>query len=409
MARPLTELAAQEQLAPLWKAVHERLCRGGATDRSLITVPGASPDTRRAVDRLLGRVSAAGRLQLRFGDLERALQTAGTDTNATVTASVGPVVDRTVARAAARTARSSTWAEILGHPAAAEAALKEWLDAVRTGGRLERAGGVHAILGALDVLAVLPRSGTPVGRPVLAATILGDEHALDDSEPAGRLVTAGLAARLGVPTPTSSSERGELWASVGVSIDAVSTPALTLGLRPLAAGPLTEAARRWADGGVPLPIPAAALTAEPWIVEKGTLVFVCENPSVLEAVAATFGPAAAPLICVSGMPGRAVTALLSSLDTGGARLRYHGDFGSGGLTIANLVIRRHHAEPWRMTTADHRLAVERLSALGRRPNRLRGRVPTASWDGTLAEHIVAYRHEITEEHVLDDLLSDLRR
>ena len=34
-------------------------------------------------------------------------------------------------------------------------------------------------------------------------------------------------------------------------MDPVSVPALTLGLRPVSVGPLTEAARRWADGGVP--------------------------------------------------------------------------------------------------------------------------------------------------------------
>ena len=46
-----------------------------------------------------------------------------------------------------------------------------------------------AILAALDVLAVLPRTAEPVGRPVLAAVVLGGEHDLDE---ATELLTAVL-------------------------------------------------------------------------------------------------------------------------------------------------------------------------------------------------------------------------
>jgi uncharacterized protein (TIGR02679 family) len=181
-----------------------------------------------------------------------------------------------------------------------------------------------------------------------------------------------------------------------------------LGLRPVPAGPLTEAARLWADSGIPLPVPQTAIAAERWKVEEGGEVLVCENPAVLEAASARLGAATAPLVCVSGMPGRAVTELLASLKAGGARLRYHGDFGAGGIAIANLIVRRHNAALWRMSSIDHRVAVERLTVLDRRPPRLRGRVPQASWDSDLAEAILAYGREISEEHVIDDLVDDLQ-
>jgi uncharacterized protein (TIGR02679 family) len=409
VAGQLSALLADEHLAPLWAAVHGRLCKGGTTDRSVVTLPGASPETRRGVDRLLGRVSSAGKLQVRLGDLEAALRTAGTDIATVVATAVGPVVDRAAGRAEASAAAGSNWQEILSHPVSAEGGITGWLGDVRSAGRLDRAGGKRAVIAALDVLAVLPLAGGPVGRSVLAATILGDEHGLDDNTPVGRLVVVGLAARAGLPAPVTAVDRASLWAVAGVSLDAVSTPALTLGLRPLPVGPLTEAACRWADSGVPLPIPAAAVAAESWKVDNGGEVYVCENPSVLEAAAARFGAATARLICVSGMPGRAVTALLASLDAGGSVLRYHGDFGAGGIAIANLILRRHNAGPWRMNSLDHKLAVERLAALGLQPVRLRGRVPQASWDADLAGAVVSYGMEITEEHVLDDLLADLER
>jgi uncharacterized protein (TIGR02679 family) len=187
----------------------------------------------------------------------------------------------------------------------------------------------------------------------------------------------------------------------------VSTPALTLGLRPVADGPLTEAAARWADSGIPLPIPAAAIAAERWRLAPGTVVSVCENPSVIEAAANKFGAHAPPMLCVSGMPGRAVTALLDQLVAGGAHIRYHGDFGSGGVTIANLIVSRHHAEPWQMATADHQRAVHRLRQSVRPPNPLRGRIPQATWDAELAASIGQAGFEVTEEHVLSELLDDL--
>lgn len=407
MAGRVNALAEDPHLGPLWKAVHDRLCRGGAGDRSVITVRGADPDTRLAVDRLLGRVSSAGQLRVHLGVLDAALHRAGTTAAVVAEAAVGPVVDRAAHRAATAVSTDAAWEEIRAHPAAGEPALADWLERLRAQGRLARVGGAGAVRRALDVLGVLPWDGPPLGRPVLAATILGGEHDLDDNTTVGRLVLAALAARGGITSPLDATGRAGLWAAAGVSLDAVSTPVLALGLRPYLAGPLTEGAARWADGGVPLPIPTGALTAETWRVEPGQLVSVCENPSVIEAAATALGPTSRPLVCISGMPGRAATMLLTSLAAGGAQLRYHGDFGTGGITIANLVIARHGADPWRMCTHDHRHAVERLTSHGRVPTPLRGRVPPASWDPHLAAAIVAYGLEVTEEHVLDGLLGDL--
>lgn len=406
MARQLT-VTDDPLLRPLWEAVHARLCRGDLAERSVVTVPGADPNVRRAVDRLVGRVSTAGRVAVRIDTLNEALRRAGTTAQDAAVAVCGPVVDRAAARAAVAEARMAAWSRILSHPAAAEQVIAAWLDQVRAQGRLERAGGLPAFLAALDVLQVLPVNGEPVGRPLLAAAIVGDEHSLDDNTDIERLVTAGLAARAQVERPTGAAGRASLWAGAGVVFDSVSAPALTLGLRPVTTGPLTEAAGRWADGGVPLPIPAAALAAERWHVPTGEIVFVCENPSVLEAAASKLGAGCPPLVCVSGIPGRAVTTLLAQLAAGGAAIRYHGDFGAGGIVIANLVIARHGARPWRMSTTDHRQAVDRLLKIGRHPAQLRGRVPQASWDAELAESIETCGFEVTEEHVIDDLLADL--
>ena len=61
------------------------------------------------------------------------------------------------------------------------------------------------------------------------------------------------------------------------------------------------------------------------------VVWVCENPSVVEEAAEKLGARCAPLICVEGRPSVAATPLLGALSRCGTELRYHGDFDWSGL------------------------------------------------------------------------------
>lgn len=71
----------------------------------------------------------------------------------------------------------------------------------------------------------------------------------------------------------------------------------------------------------------------------GATVSVCENPVVLAAAAERLGPGCPPLVCTGGQPGAAVTALLRLLIAAGARVRHHGDFDWGGVSIATCCTR----------------------------------------------------------------------
>ncbi|MGH9091804.1 MAG: DUF2399 domain-containing protein, partial [Acidimicrobiales bacterium] len=255
-----------------------------------------------------------------------------------------------------------------------------------------------------DVLARLPLP-QPRGTSHLAAEVLGDAHALDDDSPAGRLVVAALAHQAGRSGPLSAGDRRDLLAAQRVVSDGTSSRVLTLGLLPEPVGPLTEAARGWAGGHVPLPVPLAAVQSEQWRVAPGTVVWVCENPSVPAAAAGL----PVTVVCLEGQPSVAAVLLLRTLAGGGARLRYHGDFGASGITIANQVIGDLGAEPWRFRAGDHREALARVAAAGTTPPPLRGRVPGARWDPDLAPAVQAAGVEIEEELVMDLLLEDLRR
>lgn len=394
-------------LRPLWSAAHRRLEQtGGQLPGVAVHLADLSEDQRRAVDRLLGVRSRARVLRVDLAKLDALLQDrAGRTLAEVVSSNVGPLRDRPGERAAATAQEQELWSALLAHRALRRhRGLEEWLAGVRRSGAWRRLEAAAEILG--DALAVLDRLPQPVrrGRANLAAEVLGDAHALDDDSPVGRLVVSALASLQGTVPPLRAAQRRQLWADQGVISDETSSTVLTLGLRPRPTGPLTEAASRWASAGVALPIPLAALQSERWLVPAGTAVWVCENPSVLAAAAGTD----AVVICVEGRPSVAANVLLASLVEGGARLGYHGDFGGGGISIANAVIGGFGAAPWRFRVSDHRLALDRARSSSTPLRPLRGEVPEAVWDGELASSIRLCGVEVEEEFVLDLLLSDLR-
>lgn len=393
------------RLARLWETAHRRLERtGGKLDGITVTLAGPSDDERTAVDRLLGRRSRGRDLVVRLSDIDAALRRLDSSLVAAVERAVGPVRDLPAAQAAEAAAAEAIWANLSGHSALIRhPALVDWLDALRSTGRWRRLDEPAVRLcQALDVVAVLP-STTRVGRSRLASDVIGPAHALDDNAPVGRLALRALAAVAGLELPAGAAGRRALWASFGVLTDETSSTVLTLGLRPVPVGPLTESATRWADSDVPMVLPLAAIDAERWQVVEGTCLWACENPSVLAAAMGS----GRPMICVEGQLSVAGERLITSLIEHGAHLRYHGDFGSGGISIANVVIGRLGAEPWRMRTHDHAEALAQLQGEGAEPPPLRGVVPAATWDPDLAPAITASGVEVEEEAILGLLLPDL--
>jgi uncharacterized protein (TIGR02679 family) len=159
----------------------------------------------------------------------------------------------------------------------------------------------------------------------------------------------------------------------------------------------------WAEAGQPTHLTARQLLRDPPRLDglRGRSVHLCENPTVLAEAANRLGSACAPLVCVNSHPAAAATLLLRSLVQTGAELRYHGDFDWPGITIANGVMTRFGARPWRFDTSSYRSA----AAGGGR--RLRGRPTIAIWDGQLAAEMLRVGMKVEEERVLGELLDDL--
>ncbi|MDP9074375.1 MAG: TIGR02679 family protein [Actinomycetota bacterium] len=394
------------RLTPLWQTVHRRLeTSGGQVVSVAAYLKAPSEDTRAAIDRLLGVRSRGADMRISLDQLDdRLRQRLGWSLLDVVTVLVGPVYDRPGQRIALVEAEAALWDRLFTHPALKRHPdLSGWLVRLRTTGSWHRLDDPESrLMQTLDVLGQLPQLARR-GLSQLANRVLGDAHGLDAATPTGRLVTAALAHRKGLTGPLRSAQRRQLWADQGIIFDETSSTVLTLGLRPDPLGPLTEAAHRWADGATPLTIPLAAVQVERWQVSPGTTIWTCENPSVLAAAVGT----SATVICLEGRPSLAAVLLLRGLVNSGALVRYHGDFGSGGISIANEVISNMGATPWRFGVQDHQQALRRAADTATELRPLRGAVPDACWDPELAPSIRLAGVEVEEESVIDLLLSDI--
>jgi uncharacterized protein (TIGR02679 family) len=397
----LRRVLGGEELAPLRGRLRARYERG--TDLDQFTLTDLATHERRALAGLLGRRAiAAGSMRLRRSELDSALAHAGIAGSLRQALEFldGPLSDRR----ADRTARGHSWnaafasaqeprlvalvADVVG------AALVKRLSASNP----ERAGIL--LSQAAHVISRLPGRGA--SRAQLAAEVLGDSHGLDNGRPVASVVLRACAAdpfletveAAGLQSPEESFR--ERWARLGVTVNPLTLPALCLNL------PIMDP-DRVLSAGEPLHLSLRRLLRRPpaWAV-AGRDVFICENPDIVAIAADRFGSTCAPLVCTDGMPSAAQQTLLAQLAVGGARIRYHGDFDWGGLTIGNFVMRKFAAEPWRFGTTDY-LAAAAIHGIP-----LRGeRAVVAQWDDGLARAMADRGVAVHEEGVAEILMTDL--
>jgi uncharacterized protein (TIGR02679 family) len=397
----LRRVLGGEELAPLRGRLRARYERGTEVDQ--FTLTDLATHERRALAGLLGRRAvAAGSMRLRRSDLDSALAHAGIADSLRQALEFldGPVSDRR----ADRTAKGQSWDKAFASARdprlvalvadVAGAALVKRLSASNP----ERAEILLAQ--ATQVIFRLPGRGT--SRAQLAAEVLGDSHGLDNGRPVATVVLRACAAdpRLetveaaGLQSPEESFR--ERWARLGVAVNPLTLPALCLNLPIMGPDPVLQA-------GEPLHLSLRRLLRRPpgWSVAARD-VFLCENPDIVAIAADRFGSTCAPLVCTDGMPSAAQQTLLLQLAVGGARLRYHGDFDWGGLTIGNFVMRKFGAKPWRFGTADY-LAAAATHGISLRS----GRAVGAQWDDGLAGAMADRGVAVHEEGVAEILMMDL--
>ncbi|WP_233580501.1 TIGR02679 family protein [Streptomyces triticirhizae] len=395
------------ELAPVWRAVHDRLSSGRPVTR--VRLGPLDEAQREALADLLGmdRLPAV-RPSVPLARLEEAVtELSGHTVRETVSALLGPLDDRAETRRRREAERAELWAWLDDHPTVrAQPALAAWAASCRAGGLVDGSPTATRSLltDALSVLDALPAPAEPL--PAFAARVLrGDSHALDDGTRLSSLVLRALAALHDTDPPRSAADRRAQWARVGIADDELSTTVLVAGLRPLGDGPLARLARLCAEAGQAASLTLAQLRTPGGFAldaEARPVVSIVENPSVLALAVRRFGTRCPPLVCTSGWPNSAVLLLLRLLADGAAVLRYHGDFDGEGIRIAAHLLARTPARPWRMSAADYRAAAARAPH-GPPP----GRLTEAPWDPELTVAIAEHGISVVEELVVDLLLEDL--
>jgi uncharacterized protein (TIGR02679 family) len=397
----LRRVLGAEELTSLRLRLRARYERGAMLD--LFTLTDLASHERRALAGLLGRRAAtAGSMRLSRSELDAALCRAGIATSLRQALEFldGPLSDRRADRASRQHSWDRLFASIEEPRLTALVADRAGIALVK---RLAASNPERAKIlldQAARVLARLPGGGA--SRAQLAADVLGDAHGLDKGQAVGTLVLRACAAD---PSHGSVDAAGlqdsdetvrERWARLGVTVNSLTLPALCLNLPIMIADLMHQA-------GEPLHLSLRRLLRRPptWVVANRD-VFVCENPDIVAIAADRLGSRCAPLVCTDGMPSAAQQTLLGQLAAAGARLRYHGDFDWGGLTIGNFVMREFGAKPWRFGTTDY------LAAASEHGIALRGGRPvTAQWDDALAGAMTDRGIAVHEEGVAEIMMMDL--
>jgi uncharacterized protein (TIGR02679 family) len=325
----LLEWAQLPGPAKVLAAARERLEAGHGMAGSPMRVSLTAAE-RDQVGRLLGTKWVLSKRQVGAKALTDAISTLGTDLETLLTSTGAPLRNRPAERLASLRGAQDERA------LAADALTTAGVPASRAARWLARRGlpraGSGQLLGLAEQCALtwheLPgATGSTVLLTVLAASALGDPHALDR----GTATAAGVLRLLGHDTPATAESWRTAWEEAGVVCDPVSSRVLTLNLvlrGDAAACRLTESA-----------------AAEPlwltWRSLTGTFrcdapdVYVCENPSVLIAAADNLGARSLPLVCTNGRPSAATRRLLTGLAEPGTTLHIRADDDTAGQDIVS--------------------------------------------------------------------------
>jgi uncharacterized protein (TIGR02679 family) len=407
----LYRLLGGEPVAWLVRRARDRL-EAGRRLTGMVTLPTATADQRRAIERLTGRPARSGAsLSVSLMEVDRILRDSGAAPGGLAEAVArlsGPLRDRNRERADLAAAWSAAFAALDSAVSSRDelTSWREWLDATGVVRRLapEPVQARLLLAHVATVLLRLPSRSISIGR--LAAECCGDAHALDEGRPAGTIVLSAVRALAGLPFATegSADSRRAAWAAAGVHLDELSSLVLCLGLPGDTSTGLGRVLASCRDTGQPSVLTLRQLRChdEPL---RAARVRICENPVLVAAAADELGARCQPLVCVGGQPSAAVWRLLELLAAGGARFDYHGDFDWGGIRIARTVLQRVNWRPWRY---DHQAYETALS--GAHPQTpLAGQPVATPWDPELSSAMRDRNARVEEELTLDLLLQDLRR
>jgi uncharacterized protein (TIGR02679 family) len=411
-ARDAAPRYAGPEYRRLLEAARRSLERTGGDLTRTVTVKTPDDSERRAIIEITGQYRPEGIsiLAVRLADLNQAVHEATGQGLARLLERLGPQLTDCPAErrrladereAAIRSAEDSFptargWFHLWIAEIAADGSLTRLVNTGETDQLRRVARVIEWVEQRIEIKAA------PMHLTDLAATITGDTKALNHGTVLATLVLRALAFRLGTDRPKTTGERRDLWDRSGVIVDDLSSRVLVLNL-PADGEGLGEWLTSAKTHGTPFYVTLHQLVTMPITVRARQLVHACENPAVLRRAAGQLGADAQPLICTEGQPSTAFHRLAAAITKSGGKLAYHGDFDWPGIAIANGIIARHRAHPWRLATADYETAIKNNAD----HVSLAGTSQPTPWAPTLTDAMTAHGRAVYEESVADDLIKDL--
>lgn len=382
-------------------AIRGRAERGFNTEDGTLRI-ALTASQRGEVARLVGTAWDISGRPVRLKDLAAALGDHGLTVREFIeTLDGASIVSRHHRRAERQTtadAERSVAAALLTEAGIDAAAARAWLD--DPGTPRPGDGELCALTErTLHVWSRLPGVDRPSVRLAqVAATVLNDAHALDHKEPLGRAVSRLIAHVHELPRPLRPGrDWRRAWDAGGVRCDGVSSRVLVLNLPLYGDAP----AARWSTAapGEPLWLSLRSLTGT-WSVPPATSVFVCENPTVLEAAADELGPDCPALICTDGMPSNTALDLLAGLAATTDEIAVRADIDDAGfVVVGQLLSAAPAATTWRYDAGTY------LGHLGLPTTAAAGDPHTGT--DALRDLYAEHRVPLHEEALLTTLLDDL--
>jgi uncharacterized protein (TIGR02679 family) len=403
----IREYLSAPSLQPVWAALRERLERTGHLLGGALVVDVGFDGADR-LGGLLGRALRPGSVRVPLTDLDAALRSSAAARGLIpVVAELtgAPLRDRPAERVAAKAERHHLWANLDLMLVEAGLADRDWVPSWtqslhRSGlvSRLPAETTATALSSAVRAIAAVLTAGpSPRSLGELATEVTGNAHGLDAGTPAAAIALRAVAFAFDLAPPASAADRRALWQHVGISTDQISGTVLVWALRPPGSDRWSAMMRERADLDLITHLTAFELRRAGELTARNEVVHACENPQVLQQLAAA--RVDRPIICTSGNPSAAGALLLERTS-----VRYHGDFDWPGIAIARRMTERG-AAPWRLGHTDYLAALARVPVTNRLP--LTGRTEATPWDDELQTAMAATDVAVHEEAVIDILLADL--
>jgi uncharacterized protein (TIGR02679 family) len=398
----LTRITQDPDLAPLWAAIHERLCAGHEpASLARVQVTGLSPagiatlrswlDTntrRRRGTSAIGNEPGGTSVPMR--ELLAVLGVgAGELTRLAENATGRPIVNRAAARRDAAQLRHELW----GYAAEMLPALPGLVARLRTAGIGECDIPARHLINALAKAVRRIPSEPPISLAKLSHDCAGNPHFFDLDTIAGARLISAVAELTGQTEPSRPDLIRALLLGAGVIADRLTATVMLYQVVAVGEGPID---RRLRDSATPVALTLLDLTLHPPALANQILTVV-ENPSIIEAAIAS--DSRLPLACTSGQLSSVDHALLQLTVDQGIQLRYSGDLDDSGLRIAEYVKQSYGAELIAMDTATVSAAGPAPSAVPLNP------VPQPA-DTKLAMALQISGHVVFQENdaILDQLL-----